>query len=76
MPLDTIIEFQNCSILQKDSLILSEVSFRVDKGEFVYLIGKDVLIKQEHVASPSNREITMIRLRVCSPSTNKIRNLV
>ena len=40
MKLSTIIEFQNCSIFQKDSLILSEVSFRVDKGEFVYLIGK------------------------------------
>ena len=40
MPEETIIEFQNCSIFQKDHLVLSEVNFSVHKSEFVYLIGK------------------------------------
>lgn len=40
LALDTIIEFTNCSIWQQDHLVMKEVSFRVDKGEFVYLVGK------------------------------------
>lgn len=40
LPLDTIIEFINCTIWQQDHLVLSEVNFKVDKGEFVYLVGK------------------------------------
>jgi cell division transport system ATP-binding protein len=39
-PLDTIIEFTNCTVWQQDHLVLSEVNFKVDKGEFVYLVGK------------------------------------
>ncbi|MGD0343211.1 MAG: ATP-binding cassette domain-containing protein [Bacteroidales bacterium] len=38
--LDTIIEFTNCTIWQQDHLVLSEVNFKVDKGEFLYLVGK------------------------------------
>ena len=40
LPLNTIIEFTNCKIWQQDHLVLSEVNFRVDKGEFIYLVGK------------------------------------
>jgi cell division transport system ATP-binding protein len=40
LPLDTIIEFTNCIIWQQDHLVLQDVNFRVDKGEFVYLVGK------------------------------------
>jgi cell division transport system ATP-binding protein len=40
MPLDTIIEFSEATISQKDHLVLSNVNFRIDRGEFVYLIGK------------------------------------
>jgi cell division transport system ATP-binding protein len=40
LPLNTIIEFTNCMIWQQDHLVLSEVNFKVDKGEFVYLVGK------------------------------------
>jgi cell division transport system ATP-binding protein len=40
MSLDTIIEFENATINQRDHLVLSEVTFKVDRGEFVYLIGK------------------------------------
>jgi cell division transport system ATP-binding protein len=39
-PLDTIIEITNCTVWQQDHLVLSEVNFKVDKGEFVYLVGK------------------------------------
>jgi cell division transport system ATP-binding protein len=38
--MDTIIDFQNASIFQDDYLVLSDVSFRVNRGEFVYLIGR------------------------------------
>jgi cell division transport system ATP-binding protein len=40
LALDTIIEFINCTIWQQDHLVLKDVSFKVDKGEFVYLVGK------------------------------------
>jgi cell division transport system ATP-binding protein len=38
--LDMIIEFTGCTIWQQDHLVLTDVNFRVDKGEFVYLVGK------------------------------------
>lgn len=40
MALDTIINLENISIFHRDVLILSEVTFSVESGEFVYLIGK------------------------------------
>ncbi len=40
MGLDTIIEFNNVSVVQADNLVLSGVSFTISKGEFVYLIGR------------------------------------
>jgi cell division transport system ATP-binding protein len=40
MSLDTIIELENISVYQREVLILSEVNVRIEKGEFVYLIGK------------------------------------
>jgi len=40
MSLDTIIEFTNASIYQTENLVLKEVSFTMDKGQFAYLIGK------------------------------------
>ena len=40
MALDTIISLQDVSIFQQDNLILSDVNVNIDKGEFVYLIGK------------------------------------
>jgi cell division transport system ATP-binding protein len=39
LPLDTIIELTDCSIWQHDHLVLSNVNLKVDKGEFVYLVG-------------------------------------
>jgi cell division transport system ATP-binding protein len=40
LPLDTIIEFTNCNIWQQDHLVLTGVSFAINKGEFVYLVGR------------------------------------
>lgn len=40
MALDTIIELQRTSIFQKHNLVLTDVSFTIEKGEFVYLVGK------------------------------------
>ncbi|AFL81525.1 putative ATPase involved in cell division [Aequorivita sublithincola DSM 14238] len=35
-----VLELKNAAIYQTDNLVLSDVSVTVDKGEFVYLIGK------------------------------------
>ena len=35
-----IVELKNVNIYQSRNLILSDVNFSVDKGEFVYLVGK------------------------------------
>ncbi len=40
MPENTIIEISNASVYQNEILILSNVNVQIDKGEFVYLIGK------------------------------------
>lgn len=37
---NTILELKNAAIYQRESLILSEVDVEVNKGDFVYLIGK------------------------------------
>ena len=37
---DNIIEVKNVSIYQQSSLILSTLNFEIQKGEFVYIIGK------------------------------------
>ena len=36
----SIVELKNVNIYQGDSLILSDINISVDKGEFVYLVGK------------------------------------
>lgn len=38
--LDTIIEISKADILQGPNLILSDVTFNVERGEFIYLVGK------------------------------------
>jgi len=40
MALDTIIEFINASLYQEENLVLSEVNIYVERGEYIYLIGK------------------------------------
>ena len=40
MPLDTIIEVKKADIFQGANLILSDVTFSLERGEFIYLVGK------------------------------------
>jgi len=40
MALDRIVEIKDAAIYQDDHLVLSNVNFTLDKGDFVYLIGK------------------------------------
>ncbi len=40
MALDTVIHFENVAIFQKSTLVLANVNIDIEKGEFVYLIGK------------------------------------
>ena len=40
MSMDSIIKLDNVSVYQKNILILSNVNININKGEFVYLIGK------------------------------------
>ena len=37
---DHIIEIRNANIYQGNSLILQDVNINIDRGEFVYLVGK------------------------------------
>jgi cell division transport system ATP-binding protein len=76
MSLDTIIEFSGAMISQKDHLVLSDVNFKVNRGEFVYLIGrvgsgKSSLIKtinaelplQQGYASVAGYSLTLLKKR-------------
>ncbi len=38
--MDKVVDFRNVNIFQKKNLILSDVNFSINKGEFVYLVGK------------------------------------
>ncbi|MFA6949901.1 MAG: ATP-binding cassette domain-containing protein [Lentimicrobiaceae bacterium] len=40
MALDTIIDLKDLSVFQRNILVLSDVNLTIEKGEFVYLIGK------------------------------------
>ena len=37
---DTILDLNNCAIYQRDNLVLSNVNLHINKGDFIYLIGK------------------------------------
>ena len=37
---NTVLELKDASIFQGESLVLSDVNLQVNKGDFVYLIGK------------------------------------
>lgn len=40
MSFDTIIELQNVSVFQKEILVLTDVSLKIERGQFCYLIGR------------------------------------
>ncbi len=42
---ETVVSIHNAKIYQGGSLILDDVNFSVNKGEFVYLVGKPVPVK-------------------------------
>jgi len=37
---DLVLSLQNATILQREKVVLSDISLQILKGEFVYLIGK------------------------------------
>ena len=37
---ESILSLQNAEIFQRENLVLSNVNLTINKGEFVYLIGK------------------------------------
>jgi cell division transport system ATP-binding protein len=40
MSTSTVIKFENASIFQSETLVLSNVNLTIEKGQFIYLIGK------------------------------------
>ncbi len=76
MALDTIIEFENANIFQMDNLILTNVNLSINKGEFVYFIGKvgsgktsliktinaEILIK-ENIAKVAGFDLTKLKTK-------------
>lgn len=72
--MDTIIELKNAAIYQRDNVVLSDVTFSIGKGEFVYLIGrtgsgKSSLLKtlyaelpvEEGIVNVAGFDLTVIR---------------
>jgi len=37
---ETILDLSNCAIYQRENLVLSNVNLHINKGDFIYLIGK------------------------------------
>ena len=37
---DPVVRVQNATIFQDNNTILADISFEVDKGEFVFLVGR------------------------------------
>ena len=63
--MDAIIELANATIYQRDNIILSNVTFSIGKGEFVYLIGKtgsgkSSLLKTLYAELPSDEGIVNV----------------
>ena len=59
MPLDAIISFTGCNIYQQDHLVLSDVNLTINKGEFVYIIGK-VGSGKTSLIKTINAQITLV----------------
>ena len=63
--MDAIIELKNATIYQRDNVVLSDVTFSIGKGEFVYLIGKtgsgkSSLLKTLYAELPSDDGIVNV----------------
>ncbi|MDR0363819.1 MAG: ATP-binding cassette domain-containing protein [Bacteroidales bacterium] len=62
--METVIQFENADICQREITILSGVTFEIQKGEFVYLIGKTAsgkssLLKTIYADLPLKRGFAM-----------------
>ncbi len=65
MTLDNIVDFQNVSLMIKDHLVFRDLSFSIQKGEFVYIIGKvgsgkTTFIKSINAEIPVNEGTAMV----------------
>lgn len=63
--MDTIIELKNATVYQRDNVVLSDVTFSIGKGEFVYLIGrtgsgKSSLLKTLYAELPASEGIVNV----------------
>ncbi len=72
---NNIIELQNATIFQQDNLVLSDVNLNIEKGEFVYLIGKvgsgkTSIIKTIYCELPLNKG----NATACGYNLNDIKN--
>lgn len=70
-----LIDYKNVNIYQDDNLVLKDVNFQVDEGEFVYLIGKvgsgkssllktmycELDVEEAETATVLERDITTLR---------------
>lgn len=70
-----IITFENASIAREDNIVLSDVSFKIQEGEFVYLIG-EVGSGKSSIIKTLTSEIPLIQgdAKILSYSLKKIKS--
>ena len=48
-----LIDYKNVEILRRDYLVLKDVSFKVNEGELVYIVGKVGSVSYTHLTLPT-----------------------
>ena len=70
-----IVEYENVSIFQNGKLILSDISLKVNKGEFVFLIGRTGSGKSSLIRTLyGDLKLNKGKGRIVSFSLNKLKN--